>query len=66
MYDFAITEIMVYIDSKAFSNLAILNTLNVLSILKVLKAERFTPSPPLSAYSITSSKTDSITTPPSR
>lgn len=66
MYDLAITEIIVYIDSKAFSNLAILNTLKVLSILKVLNADRFTPSPPLSAYSITISKTESITTPPSK
>jgi hypothetical protein len=66
MYDLEITAIMVCIDSKALSSLAILKTLKVLSILKVLKAERLTPSPPLRTYSITISKIESITTPPSK
>jgi len=67
LYDLTMTPMMVCIDCRALSRRAIRNTLNVLSILTVLKAERLSPSPyPLRMASETISKTESMTTPPSR
>jgi len=55
---------MVYMDWRALSNLATLNTLKVLSILIVLKADKLA-EPEDNAWK-TISKMESQTTPPSR
>ena len=57
---------IVCIDLRALSNLAILNTLKVLNILKVLKADKLTYFESARIILITYSKMDNITTPPSK